>query len=134
MPEKKFVLCADGVYVKDGKILLLKRDVEPFKGCWHVVGGHVEEDESVRDALRREFKEETNLDVEVGGIIDGRIEKTVDRTKIIVVLQVTSAKGEIKLNSENSEYGWFEETPPNSVCNYSKYLRKKDATYNNKSH
>lgn len=127
MSEKKFVLCVDGVYVKDGKIFLLKRVVEPFRGFWHVVGGHVEEDESVRDALRREFKEETNLKAEVGGIIDGRIEETVDRTKIVVVLQVTSAKGEVKLNSENSELGWFEETPQDSVCDYSKYLRKKDA-------
>lgn len=123
MPEKKFVLCVDGVYVKNGKIFLLKRDVEPFRGCWHVVGGHVEEDECVRDALKREFKEETGLDAEIGEIIDGRVEKTSDRIKIIVVLRVTSGKGEIKLNSENREFGWFKETPSNSVCNYSKYLR-----------
>jgi hypothetical protein len=27
----------DGVHVKDRRFLLLKRAVEPFKGCWHVV-------------------------------------------------------------------------------------------------
>ena len=44
--KQNFVVCVDGVYVKDGKILLLKRNVEPFKGFWHVVGGHVEENET----------------------------------------------------------------------------------------
>jgi ADP-ribose pyrophosphatase YjhB (NUDIX family) len=93
MHQKEFVVCVDGVYVKDGKLLLLKRDVEPFKGRWHVVGGHVEENESLKEALKREFKEETGLDVAVGGIIDGRIEETFDRIKIIVAYEVTSAEG-----------------------------------------
>ncbi len=121
---EKFFVCVDGVYVRDGKILLLKRNVEPFKWCWHVVGGHVEEDETLKQALRREFKEETDLDIEVGEIIDGRIEKTFDRTKLIVAFEVLSAEGEIKLNSESLEYGWFTETPTNSVYDYTKYLKK----------
>ena len=110
---KKFFVCVDGAYIKDGKTLLLKRNTEPFKGCWHLVGGHVEENETLRDALRREFKEETNLDVEIGNIIDGRIEETLDRIKIIVVFEITSAKGAIKLNSENEAYGWFARIPSN---------------------
>ncbi len=115
----------DGVYVKDGKMLLLKRDVEPFKGCWHVVGGHVEEDESLRDAVKREFKEETGLDVVVGGIVGGRFEETFDRVKIIVVFEVVSAEGEVRLNSENEAYGWFDEVPCDSVYDYSQYLPQK---------
>jgi len=122
---KKYFLCVDGIYIKNGKILLLKRNVEPFKGCWHVIGGHVEENETPKQALVREFKEETNLDVEIGEIIDARIEKTSDRTKIIVAYGVTSAEGKIRLDSESQEYGWFTQTPNNSVYNYDKYLKKK---------
>jgi ADP-ribose pyrophosphatase YjhB (NUDIX family) len=122
--NRKFVVCVDGVYVKDRHILLLKRNVAPFKGCWHLVGGHVEENETLKEALKREFKEETNLDIEVGEIIGCRIEKTPDRTKIIVAFEVTSAQGEIKLNSENQEYSWFSQVPANSVYDYFKYLRK----------
>jgi 8-oxo-dGTP diphosphatase len=122
---EKFFICVDGVYVKDGKILLLKRSKEPFKGRWHIIGGHVEENETLKEALKREFKEETNLDVEVGEIIDGRIEKTSDRIKIIVAFKVTSAQGEIRLNSESEEYGWFTEIPSNSVYDYAKYLKKR---------
>jgi ADP-ribose pyrophosphatase YjhB (NUDIX family) len=125
MKHKKFVVCVDGVYVKDGKILLLKRSVEPFKGCWHVVGGHVEEDESLKEAVKREFKEETGLDVVVGGIVAGRIEETFDRIKIIVAFEVTSAEGAISLNSENEAYGWFDEVPRDSVYDYAKYLSSR---------
>jgi ADP-ribose pyrophosphatase YjhB (NUDIX family) len=125
MKEKTFYICVDGVYIKDGKILLLKRAVAPFRGCWHLVGGHVEENETLKEALRREFKEETNLDVEVGEIIDGRIEKTLDRTKIVIAFEVTFAKGEIRLNSESEEYEWFTQIPFNCVYDYAKYLKKK---------
>jgi 8-oxo-dGTP diphosphatase len=122
MFKKEFVVCVDGVYVKDGKLLLLKRNVEPFKGFWHVVGGHVEENESLKEAVKREFKEETGLDVAVGGVIDGRIEETFDRIKVIVAFEVASAEGEISLNSENEAYGWFDEVPHDSVFDYAKYL------------
>ena len=83
--------------------MLMKRNVEPFKGFWHVVGGQVEENETLKEALKREFKEETNLDVEVGKIIGGRIEETFDRTKMIVAFEVASAGGEIK--AELREFG-----------------------------
>jgi ADP-ribose pyrophosphatase YjhB (NUDIX family) len=130
MKRKEFVVCVDGVYVKDEKLLLLKRNVEPFKGFWHVVGGHVEENESLKEAVIREFKEETGLDVTVGGIIDGRIEETFDRIKTIVAFEVTSAEGEIRLNFENEAYGWFDEIPCNSVYDYAKYLSNKNSDLN----
>lgn len=46
MQNKKIVYVA-GMYIKDGKILLMKRSVEPFKGCWHLVSGYVEENETL---------------------------------------------------------------------------------------
>ena len=125
MVHKEFVVCVDGVFVKDGKMLLLKRNVEPFKGFWHVVGGHVGEDESLKAALIREFKEETGLDVTVGGIIGGRIEETFDRIKIIVAFEVFSAEGEMRLNFENEAYGWFDKVPCDSVYDYAKYLSNR---------
>lgn len=124
MKHKKIVMCADGVLVKDGKILLLKRNVEPFKKCWHVVGGHVEENESLKATVKREFKEETGLDVTVGEIMDARIEETPDRIKIVVAFEVFSTGYEIRLNPESEAYGWFDEVPRESVYDYTKYLSK----------
>ena len=118
---KKFFVNVDGILVDDGKLLLVRRAAEPFKGFWALVGGSVDENETLKEALKREFKEEVNLDVEVGEILGGRIEETFDRTKIIIVFHVTDAKGEIRLNSENYEYGWVSRIPKNSVYNYLEY-------------
>ena len=121
---KKYFINVDGVYVKDNKILLLKRSVIPFKGLWHVIGGQVEENETLKEALRREFKEETSLDVKIGKIIDGRIEETFDRVKIVVTFEIIDVKGEITLNHENEEYEWFDKAPCNSVYDFGKYLQR----------
>ncbi len=54
----------------EGQLLLVKRLIEPLKGYWAPPGGYVEYDESVEEALVREIKEETNLDLEIGGLLN----------------------------------------------------------------
>ncbi len=115
---KTYCVCVEGILCRDGKILLLKRNVEPFKGFWHVVGGHVEEHETLKEALKREYKEETNLDVEIGDIINWRVEETSDRIKLIIIFRIKKANGKVKLNEENVEYHWFSTLPSNSVSDY----------------
>lgn len=53
------------VIINEGKIILVKRGVEPGKGEWSIPGGLIELGETVRDAVIREAKEETGLDVEI---------------------------------------------------------------------
>ncbi len=52
-----------------GALLLIKRDREPAKGKWSLPGGRVEAGESLREALVREVREETGIDVDVDGLI-----------------------------------------------------------------
>jgi len=54
-----------GVLLRDGKILLTKRKREPGKGLWSVPGGLVEAGETMKEALKREMRADTNLDVAV---------------------------------------------------------------------
>jgi 8-oxo-dGTP diphosphatase len=64
------VVGVGGVVVCDGRALIVKRAHEPRKGEWSLPGGLVELGESLTDAVRREIKEETSLDVEIGPMIE----------------------------------------------------------------
>lgn len=47
---------------KTDEILLIKRLNEPFKDCWALPGGFVDENEDLEQAARRELFEETNIE------------------------------------------------------------------------
>ena len=55
-----------GALIFDGdSILLVERAGEPLKGYWSLPGGLLETGELIEDAVRREVREETGLDVEL---------------------------------------------------------------------
>jgi 8-oxo-dGTP diphosphatase len=51
-----------GLDEEDLKVLLIQRDLDPFKGRWALPGGFVRMDESLEEAARRELQEETGLE------------------------------------------------------------------------
>ena len=53
----------------EGKIILVKEAKKQYYGKWNFPSGHVEENEDIINAAIREVKEETNLDVELNGLI-----------------------------------------------------------------
>ena len=64
------VVGVGAVIVKECKIVLIKRGNEPSKGKWTIPGGLVELAESPEQAVIREAKEETGLDVDAPTLID----------------------------------------------------------------
>ncbi len=59
------LVAVGGAVIKDGKVLLVKRAHPPNKGYWAIPGGKVEYGETLEQAVKREIREETGLDVEV---------------------------------------------------------------------
>ena len=56
------------VFNRDGHVLLVQRGRPPGEGLWTVPGGRVERGETLAQAVSREVREETGLDVEVGAL------------------------------------------------------------------
>jgi ADP-ribose pyrophosphatase YjhB (NUDIX family) len=50
-----------GVLVSEDKILLLKRNKEPYTGYWGLPGGKIDANEHVSEAVTRELYEETGI-------------------------------------------------------------------------
>ena len=67
--ERKIYNTVLGGIINDKKeILLLKRRKEPYIGIWALPGGSIEFGEHLEDAIEREMKEETNIDVRFAGV------------------------------------------------------------------
>ena len=64
-----------GAVVRDesGRILVVRRARPPSEGLWSIPGGRVEPGETLVEAVRREVREETGLDIDVEGIL-GRVD------------------------------------------------------------
>ena len=60
MAERRFVLGVNTFLIKDNKILLGKRLNVAGHGQWGLPGGHLEENEDLIEAAKRELLEETN--------------------------------------------------------------------------
>ena len=84
---------------EEGKILVLRRHpnskTNPHK--WELPGGKIEKEEFFDEALIREVKEETNLDVKVGDFCEATVQ---------LIMYSKDISGEVKISDEHDDWMW----------------------------
>jgi ADP-ribose pyrophosphatase YjhB (NUDIX family) len=96
---------AGTIFTIDGGVVLLKRSVEPALGKWVFPGGYVDRGESVQEAAIRETKEESQLDVKLGPLLN--VYSYSRSPHIIVVYAAEVSGGELAAGDESLEAATF---------------------------
>lgn len=106
------VVGVGAVVVRDGRALIVRRAHEPRKGEWSLPGGMLDLGESLADGAKREVREETGLDVEVGAIVEtfDRVHRDADgRIRyhfVIVDFVCWSLEGDPVAGSDAEAVAW----------------------------
>ncbi|MBI1880206.1 MAG: NUDIX hydrolase [Chloroflexi bacterium] len=102
--------CAGALIVDQGKLLLVKRAIEPFKGYWDIPGGFLEAGEHPETGVLREIFEETGLHIQLGellGIFMDIYYTSGDPTlNIFYIASVVG--GEARAGSDATHVQWFD--------------------------
>jgi ADP-ribose pyrophosphatase YjhB (NUDIX family) len=106
------VLVEDG----QGRVLLGRRAVDPERGRWDLPGGFLDPDELPEEAARRELREETGTEIEVGAFLGHTVDRygqDGDHTLSAIYLARIVA-GEPEAADDVAELRWFgaDELPP----------------------
>lgn len=115
--------CAGALVAHERRVLLVRRAVEPWARHWDIPGGFCEPDEHPVDAARREVREETGLEIEVGGLLGmwmdryGVAEAGAPPTATLnIYFHAAPTRGvEVTIDpAEVDEVGWFsaDDLPP----------------------
>ena len=95
-----------GILERDGRVLLARRANEPRRGHWDLPGGFLNETETPADGLRREFLEETGLQVEPLELMRIDIEP-YDGRHVFSVTWIVRGEGEPEPADDVDELRWF---------------------------
>ncbi|MBN1995278.1 MAG: NUDIX hydrolase [Anaerolineae bacterium] len=122
-PECRFIQFIDpkvGASVlaeREGRVVLVRRKIDPARGSWCLPGGFMEMGETPQEAARRECREETGLDVEILDLIDVYYYQDFRGGGISIIYHGLVTGGDIQPGDDVSTAGFFgpDELPKNIV-------------------
>jgi 8-oxo-dGTP diphosphatase len=107
--DPKVVACS--IVKMDGRIVLLKRAIDPQRGKWVLPGGYVDRGEEVTAAALRETEEECGLRTRIQRLLG--VYSYPGRTAVVVVYVAEYVSGDLRAADESEEVGLYlqEEVP-----------------------
>lgn len=112
-PNRPF-LAVSAAIVRDGKVLVVRRARKPALNFYTLPGGGVEIGETLSEAVMREVREETGLDVEPVALAGERevivrdAQGRVERHFVILCFAARWRSGEPVLNEELDDARWLD--------------------------
>jgi ADP-ribose pyrophosphatase YjhB (NUDIX family) len=102
------VVC-NALILDNEKFVLVKEAQKHVYGKWNIPGGHPDINENIFDAVIREVKEETNLDIKLDGIIGIYQHKSQLGNNVIKILfKASPIAGELRFQrGELLDAKWF---------------------------
>lgn len=107
--DMPYGLTVRGIMKNDNdEILIVKRHPKSRTDpeMWELPGGKVEKGEFFADALVREIKEETDLDVKVGDFCEAIQNDYMHKRTVQLMMYLTDITGEVKISDEHTEWMW----------------------------
>ena len=102
--DPKVAACA--IPVLDGRIVLIRRGIEPSRGLWTFPGGYLDRGETVEEAAVRETREEVGLDIALDGLVG--VYSFHDSIVVVVVYSAQVTGGELAALTEVQEARLFD--------------------------
>ena len=97
---------AAAVIEKDSKVLIARRRKnDTLGGLWEFPGGKVEPGETPQDCLKRELKEEFDIEAEIGELLSSTIFRYFFIPIELLAYRVKYVSGDFKIN-EHDEIKW----------------------------
>lgn len=98
----------DAIVERDDKLLLVKRKKDPFKGSLSFPGDKVDIGEKVEDAVKRELREETSLEIELTDILGVYSDPARDprghRISVTFIARIISGEAKAADDAESIEW------------------------------
>jgi 8-oxo-dGTP diphosphatase len=107
MPELR-IPCVGAIIIADARILLIRRGHEPEAGRWSLPGGRIEAGETDQQALVREVREETGLEVVPGPLI-GAVDRARQDGRVLVIRDYAAivTGGTLAAGDDADDARWF---------------------------
>jgi 8-oxo-dGTP diphosphatase len=112
---------------EDGRVLLVRRSNEPFRGLWTLPAGFVDAHEDPAEAAARECLEETGLSVRVMRVLDVVAGREHERgADFVIVYQAEIVSGDLTPSDDADAADWFpyKDLPPLAFKATKKVLEK----------